>query len=593
MALLDERTVRELTKAPKHKETLSKAAAHQGHLRLHTERYLRPDEASVPFSAFTSWVRRLIPKDKYETFLSLFRLPVQTVPLTERIYAELERVFDGRNAAQQFQFLDATDGDDWEWYRHDRLGEPDVWRQRIWPAVKTSINAFLVVDLPTEQHTGRPEPYFYTLPVEAVIDYETRDGGNLDWIIFRTRDGRVAAFDAEAMRLYDVDKDGNVAGLAEERRHGLGYCPATFLWATPLTAERPDVKSSPISSQLGNLDWLLFFSVSKRHLDLYAPYPIYSAYAADCTYQNNETGDYCDGGYLRNAQGHYRFLSDGSLMPCPVCSSKRIAGVGSFIEVPLPKEGQDLRNPVTITTVDRESLDYNTAEQQRLAEEIFQGVTGKTGDVQQKEAMNERQVTSSFETQRNVLLGLKANLERAMTFVDDTVCRLRYGSSYATCNINLGTEFYLYSAEELQTLYETAKTAGASEARLDAIADLLIETENRNNPIARQRMYILKQLEPYRHRTIEELTSGTATEVVGREELVIKLNFSAFIDRFERENINITEFGSQLPFARKIAIINEQLHSYAQEQLDRIRGNQPAAGGGDGADRKRVSGFGK
>lgn len=593
MASLPEEQVRERLKAPKHKETLARAVRHQQHLRLHTERYLRREEAQNSFSDFAAWVKTLIPKDKYEMFLSLFRLPVQTVALTERVFAELERVFDGRNASQQFQFLDATAADDWEWYRHDHLGEPDVWRQRIWQVVKSAINSVLVVDLPEQQQAGRPEPYFYTLPVEAVIDYETRDGGSLEWIIFRTREGRVAVFDEAAFRVYEQDKEGNLAGLVRESPHDLGHCPAAFLWTTPLSGDAPDVKASPLSSQLGSLDWLLFFAVSKRHLDLYAPYPIYSAYAADCTFANNETGDYCDGGYLRNRQGHYLFLSDGSLRPCPVCSSRRIAGVGSFIEVPLPKDGQDLRNPVTITTVDRESLDYNTEEEQRLTEAIFAGVTGKSGEVQQKEALNEQQVTSSFETQRNFLLALKANLERAMTFVDDTICRLRYGSEYVTCNINLGTEFYLYSASELQEMYKTAKEAGASDARLDALSDLLIETENRNNPVMRQRMYILKQLEPYRHMTMDELTALQGQSVVDPLQFIVKMNFSAFIDRFERENINITEFGSQLPFARKITIINKQLNSYAQEQLDRIRGNQPAAGAADGdrgTDRAPVGG---
>jgi hypothetical protein len=98
----------------------------------------------------------------------------------------------------------------------------------------------------------------------------------------------------------------------------------------------------------------------------------------------------------------------------------------------------------------------------------------------------------------------------------------------------------------------------------------------------RQRMYILKQLEPYRHMTMDELTALQGQSVVDPLQFIVKMNFSAFIDRFERENINITEFGSQLPFARKITIINEQLNSYAQEQLDRIRGNQSAAGAADG-----------
>jgi hypothetical protein len=192
--------------------------------------------------------------------------------------------------------------------------------------------------------------------------------------------------------------------------------------------------------------------------------------------------------------------------------------------------------------------------------------------VQQKESINERQVTANFEDKKNVLLSLKTNFEKAQKFVDDTICRLRYGDAYIGSNVNWGTEFYLYSAEELQTMYTEAKKAGASEARLDMISDQIIATENRNNPLQAQRMYILKQLEPYRHLTLAELMDLQKEGLIDPILMRIKINFATFVDRFERENINITEFGSALPFNRKIDIINQKLKEYAEEQSS---GNDP------------------
>jgi hypothetical protein len=54
------------------------------------------------------------------------------------------------------------------------------------------------------------------------------------------------------------------------------------------------------------------------------------------------------------------------------------------------------------------------------------------------------------------------------------------------------------------------------------------------------------------------------------------------VDRFERENINIIEFGSSLPLDKKISIINQKFIEYAKEQqssidLGRI-GSQDAGG---------------
>lgn len=580
MALLREQ-IKEILRKPEKTGIIRKAIKHQARLRFHTESYIDPMDISMPFTEFAEWVQKLIPKDKYRIFLSLFKFPTQNIELTGKIYGELERVFDGRNSAVTFQFLDPTLSDDWEAYRHDVLKEPEIWRSNGWDALRTAINCVMIIDLPTEQQGDRPEPYFYFLGIESVIDFKAK-GEALEWIVFKQPGKRIAAFDDTFMRVFQLNEKGEIEELITEVQHGLGYCPAKFFWSTPLSQEQPDIKKSPLSPQLGNLDWLLFFRVSKRHLDLYAPYPIYSAYAADCNFRNNETGDYCDGGYLRNIKGEYKLLRDGAVERCPVCSEKRIAGVGSFIEVPIPKDNRpDLRDPITITTIDRNSLEYNTEEEKRLADEIYSKVTGTGGEVQQKESINEMQVMANFEDKKNVLLSLKTNFEKAQAFVDETICRLRYGESYLSSNINWGTEFYLYSTEDLQTIYNEAKKSGASEARLDMIADQIIATENRNNPLQMQRMFLLKQLEPYRHLTLSELQGLANRQLIDPIMMLIKINFATFVDRFERENINIMEFGSALPLDRKIDIINQKFIEYAKEQQQSISAGQISSRNGD------------
>lgn len=566
---------------PSKKQIIDKAIRHQARLRFHTESYMSSMEIAAPFTEFADWVRRLIPKDKFAIFLSLFKFPTPNIELSDKIYEELERVFDGRNPAVNFQFLDSTLKDDWEWYRQEVLGEPNVWKTKGWSAMKTAINSVLVVDLPQEQTTEFPEPYFYWLAIENVIDYSLK-GDNLEWIIFKQPENRIAEFDDVYMRVFEIDQKGKVGDLISETTHSLGYCPAKFFWTTPTSEELPDIKKSPLSPQLGNLDWLLFFRISKKHLDLYAPYPIYSSYKANCNFRNNSTGDYCDGGFLRNIKGEYKLLRDGSVERCPICSQKKLAGAGSLIEVPIPKDNTpDLRNPITITTVDINSLNYNVNEEKRLADEIYRKVTGTGGEVQQKESINEKQVDANFEDKKNVLLSLKTNFEKAQKFVDDTICRLRYGENFLSSNINWGNEFYLYTVEDLQTIYDNAKKSGASEARLDVILDQIIATENRNNPVQLQRMLILKQLEPYRHLTINEMQNLYSKQLIDPILMLIKINFATFVERFERENINIIEFGSALSFDKKISIINSKFKDYAEEQRTNISAGQNA--GTDGS----------
>lgn len=560
--------IQERLQKPVKRNSISRAVKHENRIRFHCESAMEPSDIVQPLTVFLDWVKTLIPKDKYNIFVSLFRFPTPVVELTKSIFTELARVFDGRNPVFNYQFTDSTYRDDWEWYRQEKLKEPSVWRQKGWRAYQTAINSFLVVDLPVIQQDRYPEPYFYFLGVENAIDYDYDDiSGKLNWIIFRQGKDRVAVFDDGFYKVLRVDATMKILGVEVDNPHSLGYCPVSFFWRKELTVAQPDVKESPLSPQLGNLDWLLFFMVSKKHLDLYAPYPVYSAYAADCDFENNETGDYCDGGFLRNRNKEYKVNNLGMVERCPVCAEKRIAGVGSFVEIPIPDaNGPDLRNPVQITTVDRASLDYNVEEVKRLKQEITDSIVGTGGDIQKKASVNEMQVTANFESRISILNSIREGFEHAWKFVDDTCCRLRYGEGFLGSSVSLGTEFYIYTVEDLNSQYEQAKKNGVSSAELDALADQIIETEYRNNPQQMQRMVILKHLEPYRHYTLSDLISLQSEGLIDENLLKIKINFSTFVDRFERENMNVIEFGSQLDFSKKIDIITKKFMDYAREQ---------------------------
>ena len=231
-------------------------------------------------------------------------------------------------------------------------------------------------------------------------------------------------------------------------------------------------------------------------------YPILSGYEQRCDFTNAENGDYCDGGFLRDKQGHYRLDMAGLLMRCPKCGNKRIIGAGSFVEIPVPnaEENQpDLRNPVQILNVDRNALDYNVEEQKRLREEIITAVVGQDEIVTNRDAFNEQQVQANFESVTTVLNRTKKGFEAAQQWVDETICRLRYGKYFISAKINYGTEFYLYSTDELRKRYKAAKDAGASESELDMMQNQILETEYRNDPTQLRRMLILAELEPFRH----------------------------------------------------------------------------------------------
>lgn len=553
---------------------ISRAKLHQMRIKFHTVKRVTTFNSpyiSLPLTQFLAMVENILPHDKFVLFKALFRYPIKTNEITDVCFDKLSRIFDGRNAAFNYQFVNSAQRDDWEQYRLTKLDEPNVWATKGWEFFKSEINSVLIVDVPREQKTERPEPYFYWLPIDDVITYKADPTtGQMDFIVFRRKD-EIVVLDDDTYRVWDDNRHtGTIAGMPKvESPHDLGYCPARFFWDIPISLDDPDVKASPLSGVLESLDWFEFFHISKRQLDLMGAYPILSGYEQSCDFSNAENGDYCDGGFLRDKEGRYRLDTAGLLMRCPKCGNKRIVGAGSFIEIPVPsaEENQpDLRNPVQMLNVDRSALDYNVEEQKRLREEIITAVVGQDEIVTNRDAFNEQQVMANFESVTTVLNRIKKGFESAHKWVDETICRLRYGRYFISANISYGTEFYLYSQEELRKRYDAAKKAGASESELDMMQRQILETEFRNDPMQLRRMLILAELEPYRHLTRQEATELFEKGLISEEDFRIKLNFPTFIRRFERENTNILDFGEAIPYVKKLDIINAELRKYAQEQ---------------------------
>ena len=600
--VLSAEEIRTRASEQRQKVTIGLALLHQNRLRFHGEvvpstpalaswmyRGSQQQAGVAPMMAgregvaqaltdFLAMVQNLIPKDKFETFKTLFRFPVITNEVLAVCYDKLSRIFEGRNPAFSYQFTSTDLRDDWEWYRQERLREQEVWQTKGWDFFKTQINSVLVVDLPEVQEAGDryPQPYFYWLPIRDVIDFKADPAtGQMEYIIFRQDEDRIAAFDDENYRVFRGN-NGQVGELLVEQRHDLGYCPARFFWNEPLSLDKPDIKASPVTKELDRLDWYLFYAVSKRHLDTYGSYPIYWGYEQSCDFHNDESGDYCDGGFLKDRQGHWLYDNNGLLMPCPKCSQKRITGAGSFVEVPVPIEGQpDLSNPVGMLEVDRDSLDYNRDEELRLRTDIITAIVGTNEEVTTRDALNEQQIKANFESQSTVLQRVKKGFECAQKWVDDTCCRLRYGKSFIQSSVNYGTEFYLFTSDELRERYKTAKEAGMSEADLDALLQQIIETEYRHNPQQMQRMIVLSDLEPYRHLTRDEVQALYDKGLVSIEDLLVKLNFADFVRRFERENMNIITFGENIDYQKKIDTIKGRLADYAREVAPQQQNNEP------------------
>lgn len=566
MEFYDARQAAEFAKEKGRNSEIAEMVRQQERLRFHIQTEVTDNVASGARRDFLAFVKNLIPDDKFKLFCSLFRYPVASNEICGVIFDRLSRIFDGKNAAYSYEFTDGADAADWEVYRRDMLREPSVWSDDAWERFRTDIDSLVVVDMPAENPNGRPEPYFYWVSPQNLVSWSNGRHGEVLWAAFREGEGYVV-IDGGAYRVYDKDWV-----LVWERYHNLGYCPCAWFWSVPLSLDRPYLKWSPISRQLSALDWWLFFHTSKQQLDLFGAYPIYSGYEPECDYEDNE-GRHCSHGYLVDREDHYIYDGNG-LVRCPACAQKRITGAGSFIEVPVPSEGQpDLRNPVQKLEADYHSLEFNVSEEDRLRKHIIDASVGSDESILSVSAVNDKQIDAEFESKSVILRRVKVGFERIQTFVDSTICRLRYGSTFVGASINYGTDFFTLSGTELRERYRSAKESGASESELEAIQWQIVESDYRSDPRMRARMKILSELEPYRHLTVDEAVTLFKEGLMDERELRLKMDFTNYVAEFERRNTDVVSFGSQSDYNTKIETIRKTLLDYADKRRKGSAGN--------------------
>jgi len=585
--------IRELLKSKKNRDRLARAARHEARLRLHGTLNLAQGDAlaaGVAVTEFLNWWEGVLSKpEKFNLFCVLFRFPLPTVAFTEKIFAALEKVFDGRNPVQQYDFNAPEAAQDWQVYREMKK-LPGFFRRKVFDTlVEGRVNSLVVVDLPQEQEGDLPEPYPYLLNIEAVHDYEW-DGEAFRWIAFPLGEDRMAWFDQTHYRIFKLKGKGSteIVGVETEIPHDLGYTPVRWMWTDPVSNATTDLKESPLSKHLGELDWLLAYLISKRVNELTAQYPIYWGYAPKCTFvqEDRDRGIYlqCHVGFLRDGSGQYQVDGrTGALHRCPVCSKSKLLGAGSFVGKPMPKQDEkDLGDPVGVVPAENVSLEYNSQEVDRLRKAIFIDVTGAENEAVNDQAVNEKQVGAIVDAKTQALINLKPNFESLQKWTEETMARLRYGQRvFMGATINLGTEFHILRADDLLTQYEDRRKAGANASVLDRLWEDYLAARYRFDPIMQQREKILLHLDPFRHKTADEVKNlGTAPP----ELIYLKFNFSTLIARFEREHGDLTTFASQaLDFNKRIEIVTEILIQYVEEKIQRAeppeRRGEPASAG--------------
>ena len=364
--------------------------------------------------------------------------------------------------------------------------------------------------------------------------------------------------------------------IAGKYIQGVGYCPVKSFIDDAIYGTNGINKRGPITNVLGKLDWLLFIRIAAKYLESYG-FPIIVTYNQECDYSDS-AGNHCHEGYVTRETT----APDNSItkiqITCPACESRKIIGPGTQFEVDAPRDSSQhdmMADPVKIIPMDTATMEYYVGRIATMEDEIYLNCVGYDGDSMNNEAINETQVAANFESKENVLMRLKSELEKTMNFAAATIARMRYGAMYLRGEINLGQDFYLTNVNDLITTFKSSEGSGLPIHFIDKLSQQIRYTKFKTNSEQLRRDEILSHLEPYPGLSLAQLQSYGIKDV-DTYNFILKLNFVTFIRRFERENMNIIEFGSLLPLQSKIDIIKQKLLSYVAEtnkaaspQLDR------------------------
>ncbi|OIL84860.1 hypothetical protein ATX39_09445 [Oenococcus oeni] len=114
-------------------------------------------------------------------------------------------------------------------------------------------------------------------------------------------------------------------------------------------------------------------------------------------------------------------------------------------------------------------------------------------------------------------------------------------------------------------MYNEARKEDAASEILDRLEDEYFETKYKNNNKELQRAKIIANLDPFRHKTAEQVKELYTLGLIERKDFLVKFNLSTYIKRFERENISLLRFGELIDFKTKIERIKDALYSYVPE----------------------------
>lgn len=559
----------ELIKSPKNKVRVNAASLLEKRIRLHT---VGTQDATTYFEEWLASVKTFIDPTKFPIFAKLVGNPVPTLSLTETIFDELSKVYEASNPSEKFTFKSDSELKALEFTKY--FNHNEFFKKEYYNQLKVSPNSFIVVDTKLELDSkGRQQPTAYFVDISSIIDVDTDRDGNVNYIIFYATKDRIVAIDKISYHVYlRTDKDwAPQAGFPSihniQDDTGNPMAPAFMLYPNFLNASDNIVVNSPLAKSIGDLEWLLYWEVGKRHLDSYAAFPIYVSLEEECNYKTRE-GNHCEDGYVKE----FDDLVEGTfhLVPCPECSKNRSIGAGTTIRVKAPQEQGDPNNldAVKVIPAEEKSITFVKEEKIRLEQEIYYSILGKTSQPLETFSQSVSQLDLSTESRKAVLIRTKEIIEKVHQKVVYAMCKLMYGDDFTNYYKNYGDNYFLTTPEQEAKSYGDLKNAGAPESMLHATLTRLIKTTYKTSPHTALLQEVYLEVEPHQTKSIEQVQKLFSLGLVSKKDCVAKIYFTDFIEEYEAQNtliIGAIESGNAIQRGTVVKQIKDNLYEYVKK----------------------------
>lgn len=485
-----------------------------------------------------------------------------TVPIYGKELAPFSKAFSAQGFSRYYNFKLEDQKSDFKNYLMSDLGDGmnmSQWMRYWLEKVNYDSTGLMMVELPSESEEEL-NPYICFKSINDIHDIDF-EGNNIEYVILKWEHEAMEyenvlpnsgieyfrVIDAELDRIYKRE-DGVISEMLDKQlKNNFGYVPAIAV--SNQKDSISEARTSYVWQSIGLADeYLLDASIHSISKKLHG-FPI--------KYMRQQGCKVCSGsGMLSNP----RYFDDNSLSQTMNCSGCNGTGysmksdVSDVIIIPTPTQGE----PDVLPVAGYVQPDIATLAEQRTESDWLRIHISKaiwTADDSVGTGSSDKTATGVVHDVQSVhdkLNIVSDNAQEVEKFLTDTLALIRYGSDYIDSAINYGRRYFVRSADEIERLYEAARTANLPTHLLDAYIEELIYVKFGNDPMELQRQLKLNELEPFIHLSAKDVKDLG----VSQSDLFLKIYFNDYIEMYEREGNSIS-FSSTTDIAKKLAEYNK------------------------------------